>query len=105
MVEIDPVARRIVWQYRAPDPETFYSGARGANQRLPNGNTLITESDDGRAFEVTPEGDVVWEFVNPNMTEQREPSVIVRMRRFDGRTYEELDAAVRSGRGLPALVD
>ena len=34
-------------------------------ERLPNGNTLITESDKGRAFEVTHAGEVVWEFWNP----------------------------------------
>lgn len=105
VVEVDPVARKIVWQYKAPEPESFYSGTRGANQRLANGNTLITESDDGRAFEVTPAGDIVWEFINPNMTEEREPSVIVRMRRFDGIDYEQLDEAIRSGRGLPMQVD
>ena len=34
-------------------------------QRLPNGNTLINEGWFGRFFEVTPEGSVVWEYVNP----------------------------------------
>jgi hypothetical protein len=33
---------------------------------LPNGNTLITEPDPSRAFEVTPEKDIVWEYVNPH---------------------------------------
>jgi hypothetical protein len=37
----------------------------GSSQRLSNGNTLIIESNDGRAFEVTAEGEVVWEFYNP----------------------------------------
>ena len=36
----------------------------GTTQRLDNGNTLITESDFGRAFEVTSDGDIVWEFFN-----------------------------------------
>jgi hypothetical protein len=29
---------------------------------LKNGNTLIVESDNGRAFEVTPEKEIVWEY-------------------------------------------
>ena len=37
-------------------------------QRLPNRNTLITETDTGRAFEVTPEGEIVWQFLNPHRT-------------------------------------
>ena len=38
---------------------------RSVQSRLTNGNTLITESDGGRLFEVTPEGEIVWEFINP----------------------------------------
>ena len=37
----------------------------GSSARLSNGNTLITESLRGRAFEVTPEGEVVWRWVSP----------------------------------------
>ncbi|HSN89535.1 MAG TPA: hypothetical protein VL025_22425, partial [Thermoanaerobaculia bacterium] len=33
---------------------------------LPNGNTLLTESENGRAIEVTPEGRIVWELYNPH---------------------------------------
>jgi hypothetical protein len=32
---------------------------------LPNGNTLITEGADGRLFEITPENEIVWEYVSP----------------------------------------
>lgn len=95
VIELDPIERRIVWEYRAPDPESFYTGTRGSNQRLANGNTLIVESDNGRAFEVTESGEVVWRFVNSNLTAQREPSVIVRMRRYEGLAFEDLLARVR----------
>ncbi len=67
VVELDPLAREIVWEYRADPPEAFYTPSRGSAQRLPNGNTLITESDEGRVFEVAPEGDVVWEFFHPEL--------------------------------------
>ena len=43
----------------------FFSKTCGAAQRLPNGNLLVTESETGRAIEVTPRGDTVWEFWNP----------------------------------------
>jgi hypothetical protein len=43
----------------------FFSPRMGCAQRLPNGNTLITESSFGRFFEVTKEGEIVWEYVNP----------------------------------------
>ena len=32
---------------------------------MPNGNTLVTEGNYGRIFEVTAENQIVWEFVNP----------------------------------------
>ena len=37
----------------------------GNAQRLPNGNTLINEASFGRFFGVTPQGETVWEYVNP----------------------------------------
>ena len=42
------------------------SNILGSVQRLPNANTLIVESDNGRVFEVDTEGTVVWEFFSPH---------------------------------------
>lgn len=61
--EIDPATGDIVWEY--VDEKTFFSPFRAGVQRLANGNTLICESDPGRIFEVTPDKQIVWEFVSP----------------------------------------
>ena len=61
--EIDPVTTQIVWQYE--NGENFFSPFRSGAQRLSNGNTLITECDAGRLFEVTPEKEVVWDYWSP----------------------------------------
>ncbi|TBV11189.1 aryl-sulfate sulfotransferase [Stutzerimonas kirkiae] len=69
VVEIDPLSKQIVWQYNATNSaqpiwqfnSTFISSAR----RLPNGNTLIDEGMFGRIFQVTPAGEIVWEYVSP----------------------------------------
>ena len=53
---------KIVWQYTPSeagflvpmDSNRFYSPFISGMQRLPNGNTLITEGSNGRVFEVTP---------------------------------------------------
>jgi hypothetical protein len=45
--------------------QPFASAIRSSQQRLANGNTLITESNGGRILEVTRQGETVWEFVNP----------------------------------------
>ncbi len=65
VMEFDPVTQDIAWWYQTEDPMGFFSKECGSNIRLPNGNTLITETDRGRAFEVTRGSEIVWEYVNP----------------------------------------
>lgn len=72
VLEIDTETRELVWSYTEPG---FFTHGAGAQQRLPNGNTLITESIKGRIIEVTPEGRVVWEYVNP-MTLESDPDLV-----------------------------
>jgi len=65
IIEFNPVTRKIVWEYGNSKNEPFFTASCGSCQRLPNGNTLITESDPGRAFEVKPDKKIVWSYVNP----------------------------------------
>lgn len=53
------------WTYTDPDPKTFFSQEISGAQRLPNGNTLICAGVHGTIFEVTRDGETVWEYVNP----------------------------------------
>lgn len=55
----------ILWSYSALPPESFYSPIVGSQQRLSNGNTLITDTAGGRAFEVDSGNKIVWEYYNP----------------------------------------
>ncbi|PPB82179.1 arylsulfotransferase ASST [Albidovulum inexpectatum] len=50
--------------YQGDDRNPFYTPYRGKHQVLENGNVLIAETDAGRAFEVTPGGDITWEYLN-----------------------------------------
>jgi hypothetical protein len=66
VLEIDPNdGNRIVWSYADEMVNAFYTAFMGNAQRLGNGNTHITESATGRLFEVTPAGEVVWEYILP----------------------------------------
>ena len=65
VVELNPRTGEIEWQYVGSPPLAFFSTGISGAQRLPNANTLICEGRTGRLFEVTPGGDIVWEFVNP----------------------------------------
>ena len=53
------------WAYMAPDRVSFHSFFISGAHRLSNGHTFITEGATGRFFEVTPEGDMVWEYRTP----------------------------------------
>jgi hypothetical protein len=68
VLEFDPLTQTEVWAYRGSPANGFYSEFVGQCQRFANGNTLIVETDGGRAFEVTPAGETVWEFINPKRT-------------------------------------
>lgn len=64
-LEFDPKTMAIVWQYTGTAEAPLESAIRSYTQRLPNGNTLITESNGGRILEVTPDKEIVWEYINP----------------------------------------
>ena len=70
VLEIDPVKKQIVWMYTGAntaqqEPWTFYSSFISDARRLPNGNTFIDEGMNGRFIQITPKGEIVWEYVSP----------------------------------------
>lgn len=60
ILEVNPQTKQLEWVYDVG--ENFFTRAAGSVQRLPNGNTLISEDLRGRVFEVTPDRETVWEF-------------------------------------------
>jgi hypothetical protein len=66
VLELDRSDNSVVWGYRDQVPMTFFSPYISGTRRLPNGNTLVTEGNFGRMFQVTPDHDVVWEYINPH---------------------------------------
>jgi len=79
VVEFNPITMDLVWEYKQPrttadvdgdgdikgQERKFCSARVSGAQRLENGNTLICEGKEGRIIEVTPEGDIVWEYISP----------------------------------------
>ena len=73
VIEFDPNTLEIVWEFNAQlaggaplvHDSRFYSILVSSAQRLPNGNTLITEGSDGRFIEVNQDCDIVWEYISP----------------------------------------
>jgi len=89
VLKINPDNNKILWRYQTQPREDFYSDWGGANQPLPNGNILITDSNSGRVFELTPSGHIVWDFFNPAVR-GNERANIFRMRRFEKKYFDEL---------------
>ena len=65
VVEIDRESEEIAWSYVDDPPFGFFTFMAGGAERLPNGNTLICQSQVGRLIEVTHRREIVWEYVNP----------------------------------------
>ncbi len=59
---IDPIDGGLRWSYTAPD---FFSTVAGTQQVLANGNLLISSSEGGRVFEITPAKEMAWQWIPP----------------------------------------
>lgn len=94
VLEFDMIEDKIVWQYPENGSEGLFSETCGTVQRLPNGNTFITESDSGRALEITPDGKIVWEYYNPHRTGKSEQLIatLFEMIRIDSESMPWLTA-------------
>jgi hypothetical protein len=99
VIEIDPIEMKIVWEYDANkagsrDLAKFYSDYVSSAQRLPNGNTLITEGAFGRLFEVTPEYETVWEYISPYYQEKENYNMVYRAYRVPYSYVPQLEVPV-----------
>ena len=63
------LSNQIVWMYGSRSGQNFFSHIGSGAQRLPNGNTLICADTEGHIFEVTADGELVWEYINPVTTD------------------------------------
>ncbi|MBT4822784.1 MAG: hypothetical protein HN742_13665 [Lentisphaerae bacterium] len=59
------ISRQILWSYQSKSNQGFFSHIGAGCQRLPNGSTLVCSDTEGHLFEVTADGQVVWEYINP----------------------------------------
>lgn len=99
VLEINPVTLEVVWKYTPveagfmdlADNYKFYSGYVSGAQRLPNGNTLITEGADGRLFEITRDYELVWEYVSPYFAGKVDLNMVYRGYRYPYDYVPQLD--------------
>lgn len=90
VIEFDPTTLKIVWQqgpseagYLQPfHSHHFYSPFISSAQRMPNGNTLITEGSGGRLMEVTADHELVWEYISPYWGKMFKLNMVYRSYRY-----------------------
>jgi hypothetical protein len=104
VLEINPMTLEVVWScgsINGKPPDTpmpkmpnirLFSNFISSAQRLPNGNTLITEGASGRIIEVTPAHDIVWEYVSPYYSKKMGMNGVYRAYRLP---YEWVPQAAR----------
>jgi len=83
-----------IWSY---DSDLIFSSRLSGAQRLPNGNTLITNGRDGTLFEINGSGTIIWQYQNPieanfsifkvDKYEKNHPA-------FEGRTFAPLEIEI-----------
>ncbi|NHZ85321.1 MAG: hypothetical protein GWP19_05515 [Planctomycetia bacterium] len=69
--------------------QEFYTMVDGKHQKLNNGNRLITEVCAGRVFEISPESNTIWEWIQQPFDKKDVPEVLDGTRY----SYDEKDIA------------
>ena len=82
VLEMDPIKKTIVWEYAGEVNKRFLTRSSGSSQKLSNGNVLIANSESGQIFEVTPQGNTVWEFWNPSVNSAGRRLTIIRAKKY-----------------------
>lgn len=69
VIKLNPASKKVVWAYSGAAGNRlaayFDSPLYSSCQELENGNIVICEGISGRLFEITPSGELCWEYVNP----------------------------------------
>ncbi|MBN2239171.1 MAG: aryl-sulfate sulfotransferase [Dehalococcoidales bacterium] len=113
ILEFDPITLEVKWTNvpgfvgpggPGPRPKSvsIYSGHISSAQRLPNGNTLITEGASGHLIELTPELDIVWDYVSPYFSKQFNANHVYRAYRLP---YEWVPQVARPEETAIEMID
>jgi len=100
IVMIDAPTNKLTVAFEGNTTTPFYSDIMGKHQWLPNGNLLITEAMQGRAFEITAKGQVVWEYINYVASDR--VGLVTEVTRLPGR-YARLYANLATNRAVASL--
>ncbi|MCX7003202.1 MAG: aryl-sulfate sulfotransferase [bacterium] len=92
------MSRQIVWSYASKASHGMSSHIGSSAQRLANTNTLVCADTEGHIVEVTPDGEPVWEYINPITSDG-----ILKFKRDNWPMYNSIFRAYRYPATHPAL--
>lgn len=100
VIEFDPRTLEMVWEHSAKvmgmrNKYQFYSDYVSSAQRLPNGNTLITNGAVGQLQEVTPDHEIVWEYISPYYNQNGKYNLVYRAYRVPYDYVPQLGAQIQ----------
>ena len=93
------MSRQIVWSYGSQASHGMFSHIGSSAQRLANSNTLVCADTEGHIIEVTPSGEAVWEYINPDSSDG-----ILKFKRDHWPMYNSLFRAYRYRASDPPLL-
>lgn len=88
VIRFNPMTQEIVWEYTGDEDHPLDSPFMSEQQLLPNGNLLITASNQGRLVEITRDGEVVWEYYIPFRAESEDRGTVIPTV-FGGERFEK----------------
>jgi len=97
------LSNQLVWFWASKASHGMFSHIGGSVQRMVNGNTLICADTEGHVIEVTPAGEVVWEYINPVSTDAG--SGIIKFKRDNWPMYNSIFRAYRYRASDPPLTN
>lgn len=103
VLQFNPMTREVLWEYTGTKDAPFFSYFAGLAAPLPNGNILVSETSNGRAFEVTREKEIVWEYKTPYRIngEEHLSAILSQMQRYPKEYVDVWSANANRGTNLP----
>lgn len=104
VLQFNPMTREALWEYTGTREAPFFSYFAGLATPLPNGNILVSETSNGRAFEITREKEIVWEYRTPYRIngEENLSAILSQMQRYPKEYVDAWSATANRGTNLPS---
>ncbi len=75
VIEINPPTKKIVWEYSPVGSDSFFTYFGGFAQPLDDGGFFITDTENGRVFEINRQKEILWEWYSPKWENNKRETI------------------------------